>query len=149
MQASMVDPNRTCQVCGGPISRRNSIGICWGKPACRRIAQAVYDLRTQPTHRVKWDERLLKENGNFDHIAVEIAISGERKVDMTLRERKAAARVLIREGAGIEVLSRHLGMTVSHALVMIDDMGYEVRSDPGAAHQGHSKLIMQKRKKGK
>ena len=41
---------RTCQLCSGPISKRNTSGYCSQNPECKRKAQAVADARWHAAH---------------------------------------------------------------------------------------------------
>lgn len=70
------------------------------------------------------------EDGEFDEIAVSIAVSGSRSVRLTLREARAAAVVMLRRGLDQETVSEHLGCTLLSLRAWIDERRIVVAAPP-------------------
>lgn len=51
MRQSNMKPGATCEVCGGPVGKRNTIGICRATPECRVAAKKAHDRDYHARHR--------------------------------------------------------------------------------------------------
>ena len=142
--------NKTCSVCGGPVSDRNASGICTKTFECRsalqthrhgkkpsgnrksqRILPIVYDLDT--------NEEII------DDIAIRIAFEGVRIVSLTITERKIVIEKMIQAGYQFREIANHIGTSPPKLKPLFEELGYELipRRTPGSA--GHEATQIRKR----
>lgn len=130
-----------CKVCGGPIGKRNMIGICRTNNRCKTEAKRAHDRRYHLAHKNKRAARvserppgerrphrqtiLLPEDGEFDEVAIRIAVSGQRKVSLTHRERLEVIRLMLGQGASIREMCDHLHIQPKIVRELLDELGYE------------------------
>jgi len=72
------------------------------------------------------DEWLLPDDGIIDHVAVEIAAKGERRVALTAPERREAAELILARGGTVNVVAERLCMSehAATALAYLIRNGY-------------------------
>ncbi len=128
-----------CKVCQGPVSKRNTIGICRISDRCRVAAKKEHDHRYHLAHKTEKARRLhektvrrphrqtavLPEDGIIDNVAVQITVSGSRKVALTQRERLEATRLMLLQGASIREMCDHLHVQPKVVRQLLDDLGFE------------------------
>jgi hypothetical protein len=136
---------RKCTVCGGPLFKRNKTGICTKNETCIKANRQVHDgtfrgvdkiygprrhhsekeVRNYPAH--PW---MLHEDGIVDEIAIEIAVTGKRKVRLTQTEQKRVIERMLRLGYGRLEIRNNLGIGAVQIDKLLDEMGYEIIRDP-------------------
>lgn len=70
---------------------------------------------TAPVPRGRW---VIPDDGIIDHLAVEIAASGERAVRLTVPERRAAAARIIAKGGTATTIAKRLCMRTADARIL-------------------------------
>jgi len=126
-----------CKVCGGPVSKRNQIGICRVNKKCRQAAKKLHDHKYHLTHRADGSRQkdgesrphrqtvTLPEDGIIDDTAVYIAVNGLRRIAMTHRERVEAVRRLLLQGGSIREMCDNLHVQPKIIREILDELGFE------------------------
>lgn len=74
-----------CQLCGGPVSKRNTSGFCHQTPECKRKSLAAANDRYHEKHPEKRSERWAAYTGSYK--GRRAALDAERRKDPEFRER--------------------------------------------------------------
>jgi hypothetical protein len=165
LMAEHNEPSACCYTCGTRLGKKNKTGYCmrhWqtqqrsdGKPLPRcktcdkeigRGTRTGYCVAHYPKRKpLPGNEPMVIEpdDGIIDELAVELAAYGVRKVRMTIPERHAAILMMHKMHLGIQEMATNLGTTPAQVTLYLDDMGYEVITDP-AVSALHYRLITRK-----
>lgn len=140
---------RGCSVCGGPLSERNTSGICARTPDCRsalqsnrrsrREASGSASLLLEPAYELEedGDEYARDENGQLieivDQVTVRVLVSGVRRVAYTERERDLAILAMIKQKHRFREIATNIGTSPDKLKPVIEALGYELipRRHPG------------------
>lgn len=80
--------------------------------------------RNRPSGISPW---LIPEDGIVDDIAVEVAVSGARRVRLTPTEHCLAVEQMVRQGSSIKEIARHIGMADINVKDLIRRIGEGIR----------------------
>jgi hypothetical protein len=133
---------KTCLVCGGKLFKLNKTGICVTNERCKRANRQMHDGTFHPDYidrprRHRKDQRdypahpwMLHEDGIVDEIAIEIAVTGKRKVRLTPAEQRIVVERMNRRGYGRLEMRQHIGIDVPEIDRILDSLGFDVVDDP-------------------
>lgn len=131
-----VDPDRVCEVCGGPITPKNKTGICTANTNCRSALQRKWNGGERPgvvSGKPENSPWLLPtvydlDTGEeiVDQVAIQVAVEGTRHVGLTQTERKEVVRRMIAGAWGANDIARHCGTILHRLKPIFTELGYEV-----------------------
>jgi hypothetical protein len=129
---------RTCSICGGALSVRNTSGICASTFACRSALQEKRrsgaenpSILLEPAYEIDEDgNQRLDEWGDpieiVDEVTVRVLVSGVRRVSFTEHERDLAILAMIKLGYRFKEIANHLGTSTKKLKPLIEELGYEL-----------------------
>ena len=144
--------DRKCSVCQGPLSSRNSSGICAKTFECRvqqqlrrrggrRVRPPKGDSAwlLSPAYEIHEDgSQILDRDGKpieiVDEVAIRVAVAGTRRVALTDTERREVIQQMIKTGWQYREIADHIGTSPAKLKPMIEAMGYRLipRRQPGS-----------------
>ena len=136
MTYQRVDPERSCEVCRGPITPKNKTGICTRNKECRSALQRKITGGRQngaangdPSNS-RWllDPAYDLDTGEeiVDQVAIDVAVEGTRHVGLTETERRIVVKRMIQGAWGVSEIARHCGTIPARIEPVINELGYEV-----------------------
>lgn len=137
-----------CSVCGGPTASNNKTGICTLNPACRTKWYAEQpdkpeDAERPPTHKRYPDAKYeLYDDGIVDDIAIQLAVSGARKVRLTPKEQTIAIRKMLKLQFTPGDIRDRLGICYDNMAKLLDPMGYEIIPDPAMSEAKNKRMLI-------